>query len=122
MKIKVSLKDQTVEKNLQKIESMLLFDKLSLTNISRFQRISHKNFYIMALRAARGKHDSENYIKCLKILENDIVACDNDKIKTQLIWLLNDSINFAPYNGDRKFELYKKQIKEDTLKSSNLWN
>ena len=115
MKIKVTIKDQNVEKNLQKIESMLLYDKLSLANISRIQRISHKNFYIMALRATRGKNDSENYIKCLKILGNDIIACDNDRLKAQLIRLLNDYINFAPYNGDGKFEFYKKQIKKNIL-------
>lgn len=90
MKIKVTLKDQTVENNLQKIESMLLYDKLSLTNISRFQRISHKNFYMMALRSARCKRNSDNYIKCLKILENDILACYDNRLKNKLIRLLND--------------------------------
>lgn len=115
MKIKVTLKDQTVENNLQKIESMLLYDKLSLTNINHFQRISHKNFYMMALRSARGKRNSDNYIKCLKILENDILACYDNRLKNKLVRLLNDYINFAPYNGDGKFELYKKQIKKNIL-------
>ena len=94
---------------------MLLNNKLSLIDISRCQRINNKNFYIIALRAARVKHDSDNYIKCLKILKNDIITCNDDKLKIKLIRLLNDYIIFAPYNGDEKFKLYKKHTEKDLL-------
>lgn len=110
MKVKIKLKESTIERILHKIEIMLLNNKLSLTDISRCQRINNKSFYIMALRAARVKHNSDNYIKCLKILKNDIIACNDDKLKKQLIELLNDYITFAPYNGDEKFECFKKEM------------
>ncbi len=110
MKVKIKLKESTIERILHKIEIMLLNNKLSLTDISRCQRINNKSFYIMALRAARVKHNSDNYIKCLKILKNDIIVCNDDKLKKQLIELLNDYITFAPYNGDEKFECFKKQM------------
>ncbi len=115
MRIKIKLKESTIRRNLHKIEIMLLYSKLSLTDISHCQRINNKNFYIMALRAARIKRNSDNYIKCLKILENDIIACNDDQLKNKLIRLLNDYIIFAPYNGDEKFELYKKHTEKDLL-------
>lgn len=115
MKIKIKLKESTIKRNLHKIEIMLLNNKLSLIDISRCQRINNKNFYIIALRAARVKHDSDNYIKCLKILKNDIITCNDDKLKIKLIRLLNDYIIFAPYNGDEKFKLYKKHTEKDLL-------
>ncbi len=115
MKIKVKLSVQTIENNLQKIERMLLYNKLSLSNICRSKRISHKTFYVMALRAARSTFNCINYINCLKVLEYDICTCNDDNVKSKLINLLYNYINFTPYNGDEIFELYKKHIKEKIL-------
>ena len=115
MKIKVTLTEQTIENNLQKVKDMILCDKIKLKNIKRSLRILHKAFYIMAFRASRNKHTCNEYIDNLKILQNDIYACNDNNIKGKLMNLLADYIRFCPYNGDEIFENYKKHIDEKIL-------
>ena len=118
MKIKVTLTEQSIENNLQKVKDMILCDKIKLKNIKRSLRILHKAFYIMAFRASRNKHTCNEYIDNLKILQNDIYACNDNNIKGKLINLFADYIRFCPYNGDEVFENYKRHIDEKIL--SNL--
>lgn len=108
MKIKVKLNEQTIENNLQMINSMLLCGMITLTDICYSQRISHKSFYIMAFRISRDKHNCAEYINTLKILESDICHCKNMDKRSTLSKLLAGYVKFSPFNGDEKFEYYKK--------------
>ncbi len=110
MKIEVTLTKQTIENNLQKIKHMLLYDELKLTNIKRSQRISHKNFYIMAFRASRNKHNCDEYINNLKILETDIFYCKDDNKKKQLKKLFYLYITLNPYTENAVFKNFIKQV------------
>lgn len=115
MKIKVKLNEQPIENNLQKINSMLLCGMITLADICYSQRISHKSFYIMAFRISRNKYNCDEYINALKTLESDIYSCKNKDKRIALSKLLAGYVKFSPFNGDEKFEYYKKYIYKKIL-------
>ncbi len=115
MKIKIKIKEHTIENNLHKINSMILCNKIKLSDICRSQRITHNSFYIMAFRISRDSYNCDEYIDNLNVLLSDIFLCDNINERIKLMNLLESYVNFSPFNGDNKFEYYKKYLYKKIL-------
>lgn len=110
MKVFVKLKESTIERNLQTIQTMLLYGKIKLSCISYSQRIRNRSLYIMALRHCISAYNCSEFIMCLKILSVDILLCKDMNERKTLLNVFNSYVNFNPFIGDKRFENNKEII------------
>ncbi len=110
MRVKVKIKDTKRGFCLLLIEKMIVYKKVDLSTINKNIRISNPSLYITALRLAREENSVNSYINILNILYSDICICKNKHKKDHLKRIFLDYINLNPFQGEIKFENYKKII------------
>lgn len=112
MKVKIKFTEKQIQRYLQRVEKLILYNKIGLNTIKQNQRINNKSFYIMAFRSTRGGTQCMQYINNLRILENDILYCDVLERRKFLKSLLDSYIVLSPYKGEPLFNDYKKHYEE----------
>lgn len=110
MRVKVKIKDTKRGFCLLLIEKMIVYKKVDLSKINKNIRIKNPSLYITALRLAREEGSIDNYITALNILHSDICFCENKDKKTHLKKIFLAYIDLNPFQGEIKFENYKKII------------
>lgn len=117
MRVKVKIKDTKRGFCLLLIEKMIVYKKVDLSKINKNIRIKNPSLYITALRLAREEGSIDNYITALNILHSDICFCENKDKKTHLKKIFLAYIDLNPFQGEIKFENYKKIIMQSLWKA-----
>ncbi len=117
MIIKIRFDEVNYSMYLQLLEKMVSSKKIKLSLIKRNIRIEHGSLYATALRLAREQNLCDEYIKALNILKNDIHFCSNEMQKKYLEDLFFTYLKMNPFQGERNFEIYKKDAMQELWSS-----
>ena len=112
-----------IDYTLHFLNNMLEYNKIELPNIPQYVRICGITLYVIAFKHCRNLKTSTEYIKVLKILEEDIKFSSEHAenlcgraSKKRLIKLFCERLD-CDYRGESEFEDYVKTVPKDLLQS-----
>ena len=113
MIIKIRFDEVNYSMYLQLLEKMVSSKRIKLSSIKRSIRTEHGSLYATALRLAREENLCNEYIKELNVLKKDICFCSDETQKKYLQDLFFTYLTINPFQGEKNFEIYKKDAMQE---------